>query len=253
MKYFLVVGASKGIGREFIKKLLKNKKNRVLLISRSNVNIESKNVTHFKTDLLNEDDIRDTLKRIKKMEYKIDSLLFAQKYRPASTAVNNLREELLVNVEATKIIIEGLKQSFNKKGLKSIVVIGSIASAYVADEQAVDYHISKSALVGLVNYYAVTLGGMGIRINMVSPSTVIKDENRSFYNNNKILYDLYSMVSPLNSVLGSKDVVNLIKYLLFKKSKFITGQDIIIDGAISLQWQESLARKISNITNKLTQ
>ena len=60
---------------------------------------------------------------------------------------------------------------------KSIVVIGSIASKFVAEEQSRDYHIAKSALVGLVNYYAVSLASKGIHINMLSPSTKATSES----------------------------------------------------------------------------
>lgn len=248
MKCFVVIGGSKGIGREFIKHIIKNKKNIVLLISRNNINIESENIIHFKTDLLSEDDINTTLNQIKKSNYKIDSLVFCQKYRANSKNIS-LREELVINVEATKFIIESMQNSFKKNGLKSILLIGSIASKFVAIEQPIDYHISKSALLGLVNFYAVFLGEKSIRVNMVSPSTVIKDENSFFYKDNKDLSDMYKETSPLKSIVKSKDVANLIEYLLSKKSKFITGQNIIIDGGISLQWQEGIARKFGNFSN----
>jgi len=249
MKYFVVIGGSKGIGRELIKKLIKDQKNMVLLVSSQNIDIDSSNIIHFKTNLLNEEDIQNTLVSIKKISPKIDSLFFSQKYRLIDKSAYKLTEDLMVNVATTKIFIEYFKDKFYKNGLKSIVIIGSIASKFVATEQPVDYHISKSALVGLVNYYAVALGENKIRVNMISPSTVIKDENKLFYKTNKELYNLYRSISPSKSVLKSSNVVDLAKYLLFKKSKFITGQNIIIDGGISLQWQESIGRKLVNLDN----
>lgn len=254
MKCFVVVGGSKGIGREFIKQAIKKRNNRILLISRSDIDIKSENIVHFKTDLSSNKDIEKTLDSIKKQKYKIDALLFCQKYRPLDGKKRSLKEELSVSVESTKIIIEALSDSFSKKGLKSIVLIGSIASKFVATEQAADYHIAKSALVGLMNYYAVSLGKKGIKVNMVSPSTTIKDENREFYKTNNELYGLYKSLSPMKSVLESKNVVELVCYLFSKKSRFITGQNITIDGGLSLLWQEAIAREFNNIGNiKLTQ
>ncbi len=246
MKYHIVVGGSKGIGREFVKKLLKNKKNKILLISRSNIDIKSENIIHFKTDLSDKKNVKNTLKNIIKLNCKVNSLLFCQKYRPIKNN-NKLKKELIINVESTKIIIETLIQNDNT--LKSIVVIGSIASKFVATEQSINYHISKSALIGLVNYYAVSLAELGIRINMISPSTVIKDENREFYKNNTKLYNLYCAISPSNLIVNSSNVADLIQYLLSKKSKFITGQNIIIDGGMSLVWQEVVGRKFVNVNN----
>ncbi|MFA6196748.1 MAG: SDR family oxidoreductase [Sulfurimonas sp.] len=254
MKCFVVVGGSKGIGREFIKQVIQKKTNRVLLISRTNIDIKSENILHFQTDLLSNEAIRTTINSIKNLDYKIDSLLFCQKYRPLDDKKRSLREELSVSVESTKIIIEALRDSFSQKGLKSIVLIGSIASKFVATEQAVDYHIAKSALVGLMNYYAVSFANKGVRVNMVSPSTTLKDENRDFYKKNHDLYDLYKSVSPQKKLLKSKNIAELILYLLSKKSKFVTGQNILIDGGLSLLWQEAVARNFKNInTIKLTQ
>lgn len=79
MKYFVVIGGSKGIGRELIKKLIKDQKNMVLLVSRQNIDIDSSNIIHFKTNLLNEEDIQNTLVSIKKISPKIDSLFFQSK------------------------------------------------------------------------------------------------------------------------------------------------------------------------------
>ena len=248
MKTYLIVGGSKGLGRAFIKQLIKEKKNRILLISRSNIDFLDEKIIYFQTNLLDGFSLASTLESIKN-SYELDALVFFQKYRVKKDEKSNLIDEFRVNVEATKIVIETLQESFLNKGLRSIVVVGSIASRFVAQEQNVDYHITKSSLVGLVNYYAVSLAQKGIRINIVSPSTVLKDENRKFYQNNKELMTLYKSISPLKSIVQAKDVANLIKYLLSKKSKFITGQDIFIDAAISKLWQEAIGRKYANLEN----
>lgn len=253
MKNYILVGASKGIGREFIKKAIK-KNVTIFLISRTNIDIESSKIVHIKTDLNNTQDLKNSLEIIIKRCNSIDSIGFFQKYRPIDKTKYRLEEDIAINIKATKYIIETLSEYFNDHGLKSIVVIGSIASKFVAIEQPVDYHIVKSALIGLVNYFAVLLAKQKIRVNMVSPSTTIKDENKIFYLENKNLTQLYEEISPLGSIVQSKDVVNLVHYLLSNKSKSVTGQNIIIDGGISLQWQEALGRELLNLTNtKITQ
>ncbi len=238
MKYYVVVGGSKGIGRELIKSLLEKKGVKILLFSRTDIDIKSKKIIHYKIDLLALKDLQKVLKSIKKEKIYIESLIFLQRYRPAKRSENPLSEEFKMSVEATKIIIEFFKKRFDAQGAKSIVVVGSIATKFVAIEQNIDYHIAKSALVGLVNYYAVVLGRYGININMFSPSRTLKKENKAFYKQNKELYDLYSSISPLQRMLYSTDIVDGIKFLMSKKSKFINGQNIFVDGGISLQWQE---------------
>lgn len=245
MKHHIVVGGSKGIGREFVKKLLKQNA-KITILSRSSIDLVSKNIVHLPFDLNNIDSFKEKLKDIN----NIDSISFFQKYRPSQEKSSNINEEMTVCINATKEIIELLQSKFKEDGLKSIVLIGSIASSFVAQEQPANYHISKSALLGILNFYAVNLGKFGIRVNMVSPSTVIKDENREFYKNNEELYNLYASLSPLMDVVKAEDVSNLVYYLSSENAKFITGQNIKIDGGISLQWQESLAREIKNMSNK---
>ena len=116
-------------------------------------------------------------KEIKKEYKNIQGIIFLQKFRPVVKSKNDLALELRVSVESTKIIIEFFKDMFVENSSKSIVVIGSIASKFVAQEQSIDYHIAKSALVGLVNYYAVSLASKGIHINMLSPSTKATSES----------------------------------------------------------------------------
>jgi NAD(P)-dependent dehydrogenase (short-subunit alcohol dehydrogenase family) len=253
IKNYIVVGGSKGIGRELSKKLLKQKNVRIILLSRNNIDIKSPNIKHFRTDLASLNNLNKTLEFIKKKYENIQGIIFLQKFRPIIKSKNDLALELRVSVESTKIIIEFFKDMFVENSSKSIVVIGSIASKFVAEEQSIDYHIAKSALVGLVNYYAVSLASKGIHINMLSPSTTIKKENKSFYKENKKLSSLYNELSPLKKMMKSQNIVDVIKFLLSKKSKYINGQNIIIDGGISLVWQEVIGRKYANIKTKVTQ
>jgi len=248
MKTYLVVGGSKGNGREFIKQLMKSDRNLILLISRENIDLEFKNIIHFPTDLLDEKQLLSTLKSIKE-QYKLDSIAFFQKYRSSDGTEDNLRNNFKVTIEATKLIIDATQDCFKKNGLRSIVLIGSIASKFVALEQSADYHIVKSALVGLLNYYAVSLAHFGIRLNMVSPGSIIKDENKIFYKKNKDLTNLYKSVTPLHEITTSSALFNLTYYLLSKKSKFIIGQDVWIESGSSLIWQEALARQVANLDN----
>ena len=59
-------------------------------------------------------------------------------------------------------------------------MIGSVASKFIFNEQSVEYHASRAALESLTKYYAVGLGGQGVRCNYVLLGTIIKEENQIF-------------------------------------------------------------------------
>ena len=46
---------------------------------------------------------------------------------------------------------------------------------------------------------------------------------------------------------NAKDIANLVEFLCSNKSSFITGNNIFIDGGLSLVGQESIARELTDL------
>lgn len=178
---------------------------------------------------------------------KLDSLAFFQRYRGAGDSWAN---ELSVSLSSTKSVIERLSGRFADDGSRSIVVVGSAATTFIANEQPPGYHVAKAGLLQLVRYYAAVHGPKGLRVNMVSPGAMIKEESQAFYDSQKSLRALYDRVIPLGRMGSSKDVSGAIEFLCSRQSAFITGQNIVVDGGLSLLWQESLARAVSPLAKQ---
>ena len=77
----------------------------------------------------------------------------------------------------------------------------------------------------------------------------LKEESKHFYFQNEELHNLYKSIIPLGRMGTAEELANTIAFLCSPKSSFITGQTIIVDGGISLQWHESLARKLTPMSN----
>src|SRR5439155_20485051 len=112
------------------------------------------------------------------------------------------------------------------------------------------YHAVQRALRQLARFYDVTLGPKGIRVNCVSPGIVLKPEADRFYRANKKLVALYERIAPLRRFGTAADVARVVWFLCSEDSAFITGQDIVVDGGISLVWQATLARQLVPIRVK---
>ena len=171
---------------------------------------------------------------------ELNNLIFMQRYR----GEDNWEGELKVSITATKEIIENLSTNFKEKEEKSIVIVSSIASKFIVESQPLSYHIAKSSLNTMVDYYTVKLGKLGIKVNAVLPSTLIKEESKEYYLNNKTIQKFYKEIVPLGRMITSDDVCNTVIFLCSKKASGITGQKIILDGGLSKVWPESLAKKI---------
>lgn len=44
-----------------------------------------------------------------------------------------------------------------------------------------------------------------------------------------------------------EEVAEVVGFLCEARASYITGQDIIVDGGLSLLWQESLAREVASV------
>jgi NAD(P)-dependent dehydrogenase (short-subunit alcohol dehydrogenase family) len=240
----LVVGGTRGIGRELVD-LFVREGHKVSVIARRLPESKAarKGVRYWPVDIRDEVVLRAVLVRLTKESGKINHLVFFQRFRGEG---DSWRGEIETSLSATKAVVEALQDKFGS-GEKAIVVVSSINGALIAGHLPIGYHVAKAALQQMVRYWAVTLGGRGIRVNSVSPGTVLKEESKKFFLSDRKLSDLYRRITPLGRFGYAREVAQVIDCLCGEQTSFVTGQDIVVDGGVSLQWQESLARDLVNL------
>ena len=84
-------------------------------------------------------------------------------------------------------------------------------------------------------------------MNSVSPSTYLKNESKQYFLENEALLALYRELIPLGRMGTAEDVARLILFLCSADASFVTGQNIVVDGGLSLRWPESLARRLRGL------
>ncbi len=242
-KHALIIGGTRGTGR-VLTKLLSEEDYAVSVIGRrepQEKDLDVKNVAYWIGDLTDREFRDKAFQDILNKNGLLNSLIFLQRYRGKE---DKWRGELETSLTATIEIIESLADKF-ANGDNSIVLISSNASNYIISDQPLGYHVAKSALVQMARFYAASLGPRGIRVNAVSPNTILKEESSSFYLQNEKLQALYKKIIPLGRMCTSSDVANVISFLCSEKASFITGQNIVVDGGASLSTQESIARRVA--------
>ena len=148
--------------------------------------------------------------------------------------INDISQTFNVNVLSIILLINIL---ISKKYLlkeASIVIISSISGVTKGTPGHVLYSSSKAALIGLVKSLSLELSRRNIRINCISPGLI--ETESLFAKNNHILSNeeklAYDRKYPLG--IGKLDSLNgAIKFLLGTSSKWITGQNLIVDGGNS--------------------
>jgi NAD(P)-dependent dehydrogenase (short-subunit alcohol dehydrogenase family) len=237
----LIIGGTRGIGRSLVERFLKDGR-MVSVVARKppldQSKIDHKLVRYWQADIAQRGQLDPVLAEIVRERGKLQSMVFLQRYRGEG---DDWEGELAVSVTATKNIIDFLAGDFDEQG-GAIAVVNSNASEVIVDEQPLGYHAAKAALLQLVRFYAVNLGPRNIRVNGICPITTVKLESRDYYLNNSELMKRCKKMIPLGRLGTAEEVANVIAFLCSEQASFITGQNLTVDGGISLRGHEALAR-----------
>jgi 3-oxoacyl-[acyl-carrier protein] reductase len=229
----LVIGGTRGIGK-VISEHLEIRGDTVYTASRTKYD----KINHIEFDVKNVNIGLLT----KKIKSKIKYLIFSHRYRG-----NSLESDFHITVKGVIDTVENIV--YNLESEASVVIIGSVAGRLVCQEQPVIYHATRASLESMVKFYAVKYGNFGIRFNCILPCTVIKPENEHFFTEQNDVRRMIERITPLKKMGTAQDIANLVDFLCSSRSTFITGNSFLLDGGLSLVYQESMARELLNLNH----
>lgn len=140
-------------------------------------------------------------------------------------------ETFKTNVFSANTIIKLLcNKKANSSALNNVVLISSNISNRGAKAMST-YGASKAALDGLMRSLAVELAPK-VRINSVLPGAVITEMTKNIFENEEVSNRM-SAQYPLGIGLPN-DIAEAVGFLLSEQSRWITGQQLTVDGGRSI-------------------
>ena len=253
-KVVVVTGGAGLIGKDFVKAVVENDGTAIIAdlneISGNKVKDEistelaTDKVEFIKVDITSKESIQGMVEAILNKHQSIDALVnnayprnrnYGRKFEDVSYEdfcenVNlHLGGYFLMSREISSVMVK------QKRGV--IVNIASIygfmAPRFELYENAgftspVEYSAIKGALLSLTKYLASYLGKHDIRVNAISPGGVYNNQAESFV----AQYAKKTIIG--NRMAESDDLTGALVFLLSDASRYVTGQNIVVDGGWSI-------------------
>jgi NAD(P)-dependent dehydrogenase (short-subunit alcohol dehydrogenase family) len=222
MNKIVIVGGSRGIGKEIINELVND--NMIINLSRNKPELTHTNLSHYNIDILSSDlpDLED-----------VSSVIYCPgsiNLKPIGRiSLDEFREDFEINVVGAVKIIQKYLPSLKKSTNASILLFSTVAT-----KLGMPYHstvaASKSAIDGLVKTLGAELAPK-IRVNAIAPTITKTDLASKLLRNEKVIENMIER-HPLKKILMPEEVAKMAKFLISTDASSISGQIFNLDAGI---------------------
>ena len=208
----LITGTSQGIGKAIAEYFLNNG-HTVIGIDRKAKSIENSNYTHYECDVRDKERLPD----IDGVEILINN------------AGTQNEDDIDINLKALIYITEKYGIQSN---IKSVLNIGS-ASGHTGAEFP-EYCASKGGVLSYTKNVAMRIAPYGATCNSLDPGGVITPLNECVINDEALWAEIMNE-TPLRRWATTDEIAEW-SYFLTVTNKFCTGQNILVDGGESINY-----------------
>jgi NAD(P)-dependent dehydrogenase (short-subunit alcohol dehydrogenase family) len=231
----IVTGGSGLLGREILKHL--ESKGVIAINADINVVTDLENNTLY-VDITSERSILNAIKFVIDFHGKITGLVnnayprtkdWGTKFEEISYESWQKNVDMQMNTTflfIQKIMPELLKTKGSVVNITSIYgVVGNDLSIYENTHisTAAPYSAIKGGIINFTRYLASYYGRKGVRVNCVSPGGIFDNQDKAFVAN-------YEKKVPMGRMGNPEDIAPAVSFLLSDEAKYITGQNLIVDG-----------------------
>lgn len=244
----LVTGSSRGLGASIVKTLVQQGFKVVINYYRSEGAAEGlvselgkENAIAICADVTNRKEVDALVKKATEYFGQIDvvvnNALVDFKFDPnrqksfTELTWEDYQKQLDGTLKAAFNVVQSVMPQFIERQNGSIISIGT----NLYQNPVVPYHeytTAKAGLIGFTRNIASELGQYGIKANVVSGG-LLKTTDASSATTPEV-FDLIAQSTPLKKVTTPEDVANMVAYLSSENAAGITGQNITVDGGLTM-------------------
>jgi NAD(P)-dependent dehydrogenase (short-subunit alcohol dehydrogenase family) len=204
------------------------------------------NCIFLKTDVTVEDQVRALMRLAVEKFGRLDCL-FNNAGGPAQVGgIEGLEVGRFDEAMATLLrsVMLGMKHAapyMKKQGSGSIINNGSIAGKLAGYSTSLVYGAAKAAVIHLTRCVAMELGESGVRVNSISPGLIATGifgkalglPIEAAEKTPQRIQELAKSAQPIPRAGVPEDIAQAAVFLASDESGFISGQDLVVDGAMT--------------------
>ncbi len=242
MKTAFVTGSSRGIGRAIAIRLAQDG---YKVIVHGAKNIAKANETKqiieqnggvaevIVSDLTDIEKTRELCEMVKETDVLILNASLQYRTPWQEISVEACYEQLNCNFVSSMMLIQAVVDNMKKKSWGRIVTIGSVQEAKPHPDMLV-YSASKAAQTNMVQSLSLQLAKDGITVNNVAPGVIYTDRNVEALSDPEYAKKVTDSI-PVGFYGEPEDCAGIVSLLCSDEGRYITGQNIFVDGGKSVQ------------------
>ncbi|WP_157351578.1 oxidoreductase [Aliarcobacter butzleri] len=252
-KVVVITGGAGLIGKEFVKAVIEN--GGIAIIADINEELGKKvkeslskeldtsNIDFFELDITSKNSLNECINFLDEKYKKIDALVNNAYPRNKNygrhffdVEYEDFIQNLGLNLGGYFTASQQFSQYFKNQGYGNIINISSIYGVVAPRFEVydntpmtmpVEYAAIKSGLIHLTKYMAKYFKGMNIKVNALSPGGIFDHQPEAFL-------EKYKEKCLNKGMLDNSDLKGTLIYLLSDMSKYVNGQNIVVDDGFSL-------------------
>jgi NAD(P)-dependent dehydrogenase (short-subunit alcohol dehydrogenase family) len=232
----IITGGSGLLGQEMIADI--RRKGGIAI--NADLNVETNlDKMEIKIDITDDDSIQNGIDHILSRFKRIDGLVnnayprtsdWGQKFEDVQS--DSWRKNIDMQLNSTFVFCQKVLKVMVSQKQGAIVNIASIYGVVGNDFTIYEeyggtspaaYSAIKGGVINFSRYLASYYGQNGIRVNCVSPGGIFDNQHPSFINR-------YESKVPMKRLGRPDDIAPSVTFLLSDEAKYITGQNLIVDG-----------------------
>ena len=238
----LITGSSRGIGRAVAIRLA-HEGYKVIVHGAGNISKanETKQIIEQNggvaeviiSDLTDLSETKELCEKLKECDVLILNASLQYRTPWQEISVEACYEQLNCNFVSSMMLIQAVAENMKQKGWGRIITIGSVQEAKPHPDMLV-YSASKAAQTNMMKSLSLQLAKDGITINNIAPGVIYTDRNVEALSDPEYAKKVINSI-PVGFYGEPEDCAGIVSLLCSDEGRYITGQNIFVDGGKSVQ------------------